>query len=169
MLNCTLSFPLSLKPKIQLSLKSIVFLCSSGISTFSSGEPRGVPIFFFFWKQLCNISVKMLITSSLILKCIFREIHTIYTEHVTKEDDMGIKIEERKITNSYLLMTLLVNDLTNLKRILCRFDTAWRNAGLNLNTKISSTCSPVDRSTKIKVNNTELEYVPTIKYLGRVS
>jgi len=64
----------------------------------------------------------------------------IYTEQVMRKsdiDDMGFKIGGRKITNlRYADDTALVaENITSMKRILHRVDTAGREAGLKLNAK----------------------------------
>ena len=101
---------------------------------------------------------------------------SIYTEQVMREaeiDGMGISIGGRNLTNlRYADDTALIADnVTSMKRILNRVDTAGRNASLKLNakkTKVMHVNSTNNIEEDIKVDNSNLEYVQNFKYLGSV-
>ena len=102
----------------------------------------------------------------------------IYTEQIMREadiEDMGIKVGGRNITNLRYAddTALLADNLTSMKRILHRVDTAGKEAGLKLNAKktkvmhikgTNSTCQPPS----IKINEVSLENVDDFKYLGSI-
>jgi len=101
----------------------------------------------------------------------------IYTEQVMREsdiDDMGLKIGGRNITNlRYADDTALIADnVTSMKRILHRVDTAGREAGLRLNAKKTKVLhvAGIDSQTnnEIKIDKVPLETVNDFKYLGSI-
>ena len=101
----------------------------------------------------------------------------IYTEQVMREsdiDDMGLKIGGRNITNlRYADDTALIADnVTSMKRILHRVDTAGREAGLRLNAKKTKVLhvAGIDSQTnnEIKIDKVPLEKVNDFKYLGSI-
>ena len=100
---------------------------------------------------------------------------SIYTEAVMRKsdiDDMGIKIGGRNLTNLRYAddTALLANDVTSMKRILYRVDTAGKSANLKLNAKKTKVMHVNGSSAppKIQINKTDLEYVTHFKYLGSI-
>ena len=90
-------------------------------------------------------------------------------------EDMGIKVGGRNITSLRYAddTALLADNLTSMKRILHRVDTAGKEAGLKLNAKktkfmhikgTNPTCQPPS----IKINQASLENVDDFKYLGSI-
>ena len=102
----------------------------------------------------------------------------IYTEQIMREadiDDMGVSIGGRSITNlRYADDTALLSDnITSMKRILHRVDTAGKTVGLHLNakkTKVMHVTGKESSNTKpdIKINGVGLEVVNNFRYLGSV-
>ena len=99
---------------------------------------------------------------------------SIYTEQVMREaeiDGMGINIGN--LTNLRYAddTALIVDNVTSMKRILNRVDTAGRSASLKLNarkTKVMHINYTNNTAEEIKVDNSNLEYVQSFKYLGSV-
>ena len=86
-------------------------------------------------------------------------------------DDMGINIGGRNLTNlCYADDTALISDnVTSMKRILNRVDIAGRNASLKLSAKKTKVMHVNDTNNTAKdINNSNLEYVQSFKYLGSV-
>ena len=103
----------------------------------------------------------------------------VYTEQVMREadlDDMGVKIGGINLTNlRYADDTALAADnITSMRRILHRVDSAGHHADLKLNAKktkvmhIEGKDSKPEEYTSIKVNGTNLEKVKDFKYLGSI-
>ena len=101
----------------------------------------------------------------------------IYTEQVIRESDiegMGLRIGGRNITNLRYAddTALIAENVTSMKRILHRVDTAGREAGLKLNAKktkvlhIAGTNS--QKNNEITIDNVPLEKVKDFKYLGSI-
>lgn len=98
----------------------------------------------------------------------------IYTEQIMRNadiEDMGVSVGGRNITNLRYAddTALMADNITSMKRILHRVDTAGRKAGLKLNAKKTKVMHIGDEmSGSIKVDNTELENVSDFKYLGSI-
>ena len=102
----------------------------------------------------------------------------VYTEQIMREadiDGMGLNIGGRDMTNlRYSDDTALLSDnLTSMKRILHRVDTAGKRAGLQLNAKKTKVMHISGRESSgippdIKINQTSLENVDQFKYLGSI-
>ena len=102
---------------------------------------------------------------------------SIYTEQVMREadiEDMGIKIGGRNITDlRYADDTALISDnITSMKRLLYRVDSAGVKAGLKLNAKKTKVMhiEGIEKGQKheIHINGTLLEQVEDFKYLGSI-
>ena len=87
-------------------------------------------------------------------------------------DDMGITVGGRNLTNLRYAddTALLANDITNMKDILYKVDTAGKAANLKLNAKKTKVMHVNGKATppNIQVNNIDLEYVKNFKYLGSI-
>ena len=103
---------------------------------------------------------------------------SIYTEQMMRDadiEDMGLSIGGRNITNlRYADDTALLSDnLTSMKRIIHRVDTAGKEAGLLLNAKktkvmhVRGKVSPITPP-EVKIDSVSLENVEHFKYLGSI-
>ena len=99
----------------------------------------------------------------------------IYTEQIMRNadiEDMGIKCGGRNITNLRYAddTALLADNITSMRRILHRVDTAGTRAGLKLNAKKTKVMHIGDENTQgiIRINRSNLENVNDFKYLGSI-
>ena len=98
----------------------------------------------------------------------------IYTEHTMRMSEiegMGIAIGDRNLTNLRYAddTALLADNITSMKRILHRVDTAGKKAGLELNAKKTKVMQLNNEKThSIRLNKTDLENVEDFKYLGSI-
>ena len=98
----------------------------------------------------------------------------IYTEHIMRKSDiegMGINIGIRSLTDLRYAdgTALLADNITSMKRIMHRVDTAGKKAGVELNakkTKVMQLNSEEEKS--VHLNKTDLENVDDFKYLGSI-